>query len=362
LDVKERALTSDGDWQRRYDIDWLRILAMGMLIIYHGAISFQPWANIIFFMQNEDSLQGVWVLMEMFNIWRIPILFMVSGMGLRFAIERRSWQELLKDRAIRILLPLAFGFFCICPISSFLWMKFYGREAIYFPNPGHLWFLAKIFLYVLLLLPLLAYLKNHPDNWILGALGRVLRRPWMLGISALLLMLEAWVLDPEFYSFYVLTPHGFWLGMVCFATGFVFISLKGVFWQAVVGIRWATLSAAVLLLVMRLVVLSEAVPNMLIAVESMAWMLAILGFGAVHLNNPSDRLAYLSEAVYPLYIIHMPVQFGISLYLLPLAMPAFLKLVLLIAGTFGISALMYEYAIKKLKWIRPLFGLKLNRF
>ena len=112
---------------------------------------------------------------------------------------------------------------------------------------------------------------------------------------------------------------------------------------------------------MRLVVLSEVVPNVLIAVESMAWMLTILGFGAVYLNNPSGRLAYLSEAVYPLYITHMPVQFGISLYLLTLSMPAFLKLVLLIAGTFGVSALMYEYVIKRLKWIRPLFGMKLNR-
>ena len=27
--------------QRRYDIDWLRTLAMGLLIIYHVVISFQ---------------------------------------------------------------------------------------------------------------------------------------------------------------------------------------------------------------------------------------------------------------------------------------------------------------------------------
>jgi len=98
----------------------------------------------------------------------------------------------------------------------------------------------------------------------------------------------------------------------------------------------------------------------LIALESMSWMLAILGYGSLYLNKPSDRLAYFSKAVYPVYIIHMPLQYGIAYYLLPLPIPVILKLVLLLAGTFGISVLVYEYVIKRLKWIRPLFGMKLS--
>ena len=54
----------------------------------------------------------------------------------------------------------------------------------------------------------------------------------------------------------------------------------------------------------------------------------------------------------------MPVQHGLSYYLLPLQLPAIFKLVLLLAGTFGICLLLYEYLLKRLKWIRPLFGMK----
>lgn len=111
------ALSEDPSGQRRFDVDWLRVLALCLLIIYHVAISFQSWG---FFIQNEQSIDGLWYFMSMINVWRIPILFMVSGMGVRFAMERRDWKQLLTDRTVRILLPFLFGYFCICPISVYV--------------------------------------------------------------------------------------------------------------------------------------------------------------------------------------------------------------------------------------------------
>jgi hypothetical protein len=75
---------------------------------------------VIGFPQNAESLEGVWILMSMINVWRIPLLFLISGMGVRFAMGRRNWQQLLKDRTLRILLPLVFGFFFIAPISVYI--------------------------------------------------------------------------------------------------------------------------------------------------------------------------------------------------------------------------------------------------
>ena len=135
---------------RRHDLDWLRTLALGLLILYHVVVGFQPWAKDIFFLQNNQSLEGLWPVMGMLNVWRIPILFVVSGMGVCFAMERRTWKLLLKERALRIFVPFIFGLFCICPISSYITMAHYGMETAYWPNPGHLWFLANIFLYVVL--------------------------------------------------------------------------------------------------------------------------------------------------------------------------------------------------------------------
>ena len=96
---------------RRYDIDWIRIGAIGLLILYHAVISFQSWAEEIFFIKNEQELEILWILMSMFNVWRIPILFMVSGMGVYFAMQNRNWKQLLKDRVLRILLPFLLGRF-----------------------------------------------------------------------------------------------------------------------------------------------------------------------------------------------------------------------------------------------------------
>lgn len=80
---------------RRYDIDWLRVIAIGLLLIYHIAIIFQPWAMMLGFIRSEELMEDLWKPMTMLNVWRIPFLFYVSGMGVYFAIGKRNWQQLL---------------------------------------------------------------------------------------------------------------------------------------------------------------------------------------------------------------------------------------------------------------------------
>ena len=345
---------------RRHDVDWLRVLALGLLIVYHVVVSFQPWAQYIFFIQNKQSLEWLWIFMGMINIWRIPLLFMISGMGARFAMERRNWKQLLKDRTVRILLPFIFGLFCICPISVYFAMKYFGKEPQYIPNAGHLWFLANIFLYVLFLLPLLVYLKNRSGNFVLRFLSNMFHRPSGIYLMALPVMFEAWLINPESFPGYAQTSHGFWLGMVCFLSGFIFVSLKSVFWRAVEGVRRGALVVAFLLYLVRLFVFQlEEGPSVLTAFESLSWMLAIFGYASLYLNKPSQKLAYFSAAAYPVYIVHMPLQYFFSCYIIPLSLSAAMKLLLLLVLTFGGSLVLYEFALKRIKWVRPLFGLKL---
>jgi len=345
--------------KRRYDIDWLRTIALGLLIIYHTTISFQPWASLIGFPQNETSLEWVWLFMALLNVWRIPILFLISGMGVRFAMERRDWKALLKDRTIRILVPLVFGVFFIVPTFIYFIMVHYEQNPVYAPALGHLWFLANIYIYVLVLMPAFYYLKNRPDHFILRGLSALFRKRFMILLVALPVMLEAWLVNPEPFSAYAESVHGFWLGMICFFLGFLFITLKDVFWTAVSRTRWLALGIAFMLYLVRFLIYKfEGSPNVLTALESMCWMLAIIGFGSLHLNKPSRYLSYFSDAVYPVYIIHMTVLFALLYFIIPLALPAMLKLGMLVTGTFGISLLLYEFVLRRVKWIRPLFGMK----
>ena len=158
--------------ERRYDIDWLRVIAIGLLLIYHIAITFQPWALFIGFIKSNESLESLWNPMTMLNVWRIPLLFYVSGMGLYFAMKKRNWKKLILERSKRILLPFAFGFVAITPIHFFIFQKHYNMPLSYYASSSHLWFLGNIFIYVLLLSPLFFYLKKHENGKIKQMLSR----------------------------------------------------------------------------------------------------------------------------------------------------------------------------------------------
>ena len=345
---------------RRHDVDCLRVIALGLLIFYHAVVAFQPWAKDIFFIQNKQTLEGLWPFMSMLNVWRIPILFIVSGMSVCFAMEHRTWKSFLKDRALRILLPLIFGLFCICPISLSIAMAYYDMEIVYWPNSGHLWFLVNIFVYVLVLLPFMWHLKNRSHHFIFRFLSRLFQCPGGLYILALPMIVEAIVVQPQIFSFYAGTSHGFWLGLVCFLVGFISVSLKGVFWGAVEKIRHVALGLAFILYLIRLLVFELEGPSALTAFESVNWIFSILGYGAVYLNHPWQILSYLNKAVYPIYIVHMPVQFFFSHYLFSLSLHPSSKLLIMVISTFSFSLLLYELIIRRTKWIRLFFGMKLR--
>ena len=63
---------------RRHEIDWLRVIAIGLLLIYHIAIIFQPWAMLIGFIKSDEPVEALWIPMTMLNVWRIPLLFCQS--------------------------------------------------------------------------------------------------------------------------------------------------------------------------------------------------------------------------------------------------------------------------------------------
>ncbi|MDA9594599.1 hypothetical protein N9S34_02525 [bacterium] len=102
-------------------------------------------------------------------------------------------------------------------------------------------------------------------------------------------------------------------------------------------------------------------PKFVIGFESMCWMLAVFGYGSIHLNHQSKPLTYFKDAVYPIYILHMPLQSLLSYLIIPTKISLLLKLNLLIIGTLFFSILLYEM-IKRMNWIRPIFGLKKNNY
>ena len=345
--------------ERRHDLDWVRVIALTLLIVYHLSIAYQPWGYLFAFIQNREPLEGLWSAMEMINLWRIPVLFMVSGMGVSFAMERRDWRELLLDRSLRILLPLAFGFFIVAPTNLALASLHYHGRLAYVPTAGHLWFLFNIFVYVIVLLPLFVWIKARPQaapyRWVAAAM----KTSFGPVLVAAPLVLEAILVAPEHYTLYAGTWHGIWLGAACFVVGFAVSSSGKGTWTILTAARYVALAVAVgLYLLRQLRPLYPTAPHTLLALESSAWIVAVLGFAARYLNRSSQALSYLSTAVYPVYIVHLPIQYGWSTLILPLEIAPPLELPLMIVAVLGSSVVVYE-GLRRVRWLRPLFGLKL---
>lgn len=344
--------------QRRYDIDWLRVIAIGLLLIYHIAIIFQPWALFIGFIRSDELLEGLWTPMTMLNVWRIPLLFFVSGMGLYFAMRKRNWKQLLTERSKRILLPFLFGIVAINPLHMFIFQKFYKMPLSYYADSGHLWFLGNIFAYVLILSPLFFYLKKHESGKFRKGLSHVMGYAVGPLSITIFFVLELVLVKPQLFELYAKTWHGFFIGLVAFLFGFLFVYSGNSFWQTVSKWKWLYLSIAATLFAFRHSGFEPSVIYYLKALESNCWIFTVFGLGYQYLNKPSAALRYLSQAAYPVYIIHMFVLYGGALIILPLEMPALLKFISITLFTFVVCFLIYELLLRRINILRPLFGLK----
>jgi glucans biosynthesis protein C len=345
---------------RRYDLDWIRVIAIVLLLVYHIAISFQRWGIMIGFIANDTSWDSLWIPMTMLNVWRIPLLFFVSGMGVYFAIQNRNWQQLLQERAMRILLPFLFGIFFIFPVSKYIWQIYYHWEPTYDPNPGHLWFLGNIFAYVLVLCPLFFYLKGNEHGKAVTTIKNILGNPLGLLVVIAAFIAEVLIVNPNPYELYAMTWHGFFLGLLAFFFGFCFVLSGDRFWNMLLKWRWMFLLFAVSLYIYRVWQFQMRVPTYQLAIESGFWIFSVFAFGYRYLNHPGKALTYLSQSVLPVYIVHMIFLFAGCWLIFPLDLDVHIQFALVLLFTFAGCFASYEL-IRRVNIIRPLFGLKMNK-
>lgn len=344
--------------ERRYDIDWIRVIAIGLLLVYHVAIGFQPWGMMIGFITNDRPWTSLWLPMSLLNVWRIPLLFFVSGMGVYFALRRRSWAQLIWERAQRILLPFAFGMVAIVPIHVFLWQRYHAFEAGYVPGPGHLWFLGNLFCYVVILLPAFYYLKRCKVPLHSPWVARACRTPLVLLPAYALFVAEVLIVRPVPFELYAMTWHGFAIGLLAFSCGFLFVWFGLPFWQMLLRWRWLFVVVAGGLFILRLTHFQSMPPGYLTAIESNSWIFAVFAFGYCYLNRPSRALRYLSQAAYPVYIVHMVCLYLASMVIFPLSLPVALKFALVLLLTASGCFALYELLINRIGILRILFGLR----
>lgn len=343
---------------RRYDIDWMRVIAIALLLVYHVAIGFQSWGMMIGFITNSKPWESLWMPMTMLNVWRIPLLFFVSGMGVYFAIQTRNWKQLLLERGRRILVPFLFGVLFIVPLHIYIWQWYYHFDWSYAPNPGHLWFLGNIVVYVVVLSPIFFYCKSRTQGPFVAWIKKIFGNPLGILLVMGVFIVEVLLVNPTPFELYAMTWHGFFLGLLAFFFGFCFVLCGPAFWNMILKGRWLFLAVAVFLFVIRLLYFQPNVPNYLLSIESNAWIISFFAFSYKYLNRPSKALRYLSQAVYPIYILHMIFLYLGSYLIFPLKIDVHIQFFLVLLFTIVGCFLAYEFLIRRIRFIRPLFGLK----
>jgi hypothetical protein len=272
-------------------------------------------------------------------------------------LQNRSIKQLFAERAKRILLPYVFGIFCIVPVQMYIWMYYYNIGISYMPNPAHLWFLGNIFVYVILFSPLFYYLKRNTEGKLASKIKKTFSRPLCFLLVIFAFIAEAWLVKPVPYELYAMTWHGFWLGLIAFLFGFLFVFGGHSFWKIVLKWRWIFLVIAVTLYIYRAFFGFKTI-NGQIVIESCCWIFSVLAFGHKHLNFSNKALTYLKDAAYPVYIVHMMFLYLSSALIFPLSIVTPLRFIIVLIFTFTSSMAFYEFIIRRFKFSRVLFGLK----
>lgn len=388
--MNDHAVTGHDLPDRRHDLDWLRVAVFALLIFYHvGMLYVADWGYHYKSPHQSTWLQNVMILL---NQWRLPLLFLISGIAIRFFLNRTHWLRFVGLRTWRLWVPLLFGIWVVVPPQLYIEMlskgdlpaiaygefyrAFWDLSHPYFdPYPAgifphvdvnHLWYIRELWyfsMYLLLLYGLCSVLKLMP--WLRAPFRCWPIGPLYVGLVLGMAVLQ-WAVFPE-ESEGARKALGF--SFLCW--GFL-LGWEPHFWQQVRRYRTHFLGLALLLFAVlisyyhRHYLAGHEAPTgiwyglerVLVFANRWAWIFAILGFAHHHCNRDHPWLRYLNQAVYPYYILHQTLII-VAAYVLrdwgPVSQP-----LLVIGLTLGGCALGYEI-IRRSAVLRVLFGLKIGQ-
>jgi peptidoglycan/LPS O-acetylase OafA/YrhL len=375
---------------RLHYVDWLRVLAFGLLILYHCSVAFFP--DMSWLVKSGETSQALSWAMDFPRAWRLALLFFVSGMGTWFAFRSASGLSFLRDRALRLLVPLLFAMAVVVVPQVWLervmeegyqgslwtfWIERYFTEGKY-PSGNftwaHMWFVAYLLVMVFLLFPIFRFLASPRGEVLSRAFAAFVRSPFVYLLFLVPLALNL-ALSPVFpRQTNALYNDGAWFAVWAswFGFGFLFARHHAGIIGSVVVRRWrsAALSLALTAALYVFCFLPPAdaagslgswenqTPVFKALVLALAWtmILTAIGFAAVHLDRRSAALAGLNGKVFALYIVHQTVIVWALYYVLPIEAGAWTKFGLVVLVTAGLS-LAVAMAAERLPWpLRLAFG------
>lgn len=370
-------------------LDWLRIGAFALLVLYHVGMYYVSWGWHVK-SPHAGTVLEPW--MRMSSPWRLSLLFLVSGVATSFMLQRAgAGASLLAARSKRLLLPLLFGMALIVPPQSYFevvqqhgyagdyleFLRLYfsgyggfckaGGGCLILPTWNHLWFVVYLFVYTLALWVLLRLWPRALDA-LAAALSRSLRGAALLWLPIVLLAGLRLALADRFPPTHALVDDWY-----LHATYFAVFLLGAAWardttmWQRCAQLRWPALGLA--LVAWGAMMVTVAWVHGTPAQTSWGWLtrpafaavqwsaiVAAIGFARMHLNHDHAWRRTLAEAVFPVYIVHQSLIIVFAMALAPLRWVAAIEGPVLVALTFAASFAAY-LLVRRVTWLRAMFGL-----
>jgi hypothetical protein len=385
--IKHFIPVQQGMPERRYDLDWLRILVFGLLIFYHiGMLYVANWGFHFKSVYQSETLANFMLIVEP---WRMASLWVISGIAIRFILVKVSLLRYTFVRSLRLLLPLLFGVLVIVPPQLYVEMTANGAldmsywqfylamftdNNIIFVNyqPGiwphwdvnHLWYLRSLWEYslaIILLLPLLnSSLITNTSNWLFKQ---------HLGVMLLILSVPIFIIQITWEQ----DTNRYPLGFTFLLYGYL-IGWHKSFWQQLkVNVKPLLLTFSLFLVTFISLyntvwlTLDESTPPWLMIISMLIYsvvrvvgVLIVLALAYKYLNKKSPLLSYFNDAVYPFYILHQTIIIVLAYNLAPMALGPVFEPIVVILLTILLCFIGFE-VIRRVDILKPLFGVKIKK-
>ncbi len=376
-------------------MDWLRVIFVCGLIMIHVAAIFDPYP--ITAVKGRTSFTLV-LFATFLHEWRLAILFIVSGAGSYFVLGFLTGRQFIRMRFKRIIIPLVMGTFLIVPIHLYFWqfrgnpgynksyLEFYStimrrfffegifgtmRESLHW---AHLWFLFYLFVSSLIALPLFLYLRRGNGQRLIPIWADFFSKPWRIFLLSLPLVLVEVTMSPIWTSARAIIIGDwatFTMYTILFVYGFLIFS-NDKFRETIEAHRWFALIAGIITSLAYLMIVFVLRPPrhgynpgylLFMALRGFNvwfWCVTVLGFASRRLRFDHKLLPYLNEAVYPVYVVHLPIATIIAYYVIRVRMPSLVQFAIIVILTIAVAMLIFEL-VRRTKVTRFLFGLKTKK-
>ena len=361
--------------ERQYYIDWLRIMLIATVFLFHIGMIFN---NYDWHIKNTRQYSQLEPVMSFLHLWRMPLLFLISGAGSWYALGKRTSIQYLRERFNRLFIPLLAGIFLLVPVQVYYErIDEYGSLLHFYPNMfngvypegnfswHHLWFIVYLFLISLVITPFLGLFKSRRFQHLTGKVEKLVTKPLGLNLVLVPLIISQLMLKPLFpeethdvindWAFIAFNFTFFMAGFVFFVNARVIGRLKE---QRRIYLSEALAFIGLLFLMPSAWEVPFWIRDCIDAAVAWSCGVAAIAYAARYLNHDHPFRKLANEAIYPFYLLHQPAIIIIGYYIIGWEIPVITKVLLITILSFGASVAMYWFFIRPFNFTRVIFGMR----